>query len=130
MLELTMAAVTAQEAGSTAGMVMVTVRSNPGMVVWVGRDREQCRLATPADWLFVSRAHLEFRCLPDASWTVTWHRGSQDDPAGEVRLAQGGWTGPLPYGSTAALPRGGAGEVVIQDRMAPRSVNIGWYHEG
>lgn len=27
------------------------------------------------------------------------------------------------------LPRGGNGEIVIRDRTAPRSVNVGFYHE-
>ncbi len=27
------------------------------------------------------------------------------------------------------LPTGGSGEIIIQDRTAPRSVNVGFYHE-
>jgi hypothetical protein len=35
----------------------------------------------------------------------------------------------LAYGGTVTLPRGGNGEIVISDRTAPRSVNVGFYHE-
>ncbi len=58
MLELTMAAVSAAEAGATAGMLMADAPSEPGTVLRVGRDTSLCRLATPDDWLFVSRVHL------------------------------------------------------------------------
>ncbi|MFD7403536.1 hypothetical protein ACFV7R_12885 [Streptomyces sp. NPDC059866] len=129
MLELTMATVSGAEAGATAGMLMADAPSEPGAVLRVGRDKSVCRLATPDDWLFVSRVHLEFLCGPDGNWQVTWLRGSQPDPSSEVRLMAGGHAQPLAYGGTVPLPRGGNGEIVIQDRTAPRSVNVGFYHE-
>ncbi|MFF8030665.1 MULTISPECIES: hypothetical protein [unclassified Streptomyces] len=129
MLELTMAAVSAAEAGATAGMLMAEAPSEPGAVLRVGRDRTACRLSTPDDWLFVSRVHLEFRCAQDGTWQVTWLRGSLPEPSSEVRLTLGEYAQPVAYGGTVALPRGGSGEVVIQDRTAPRSVNVGFYHE-
>lgn len=130
MLELTMASVSEADAGATAGMQMADAPSEPGAVLRVGRDRAVCRLATPDDWLFVSRVHLEFLCGPDETWQVTWLRGSHADPSSEVRLALLGQPPqPLPYGGTAKLPAGGSGELVIFDRTAPRSVNVGFYHE-
>ncbi|MET9777492.1 hypothetical protein ABZ023_25080 [Streptomyces sp. NPDC006367] len=129
MLELTMAAVTAADAGATAGMQMTDAPSEPGAVLRVGRDRSVCRLATPDDWLFVSRVHLEFRCGPDGTWQLTWLRGSQTDPASEVRLTVDAHTQTLVYGGTVPLPRGGSGEIVVRDRTEPRSVNVGFYHE-
>ncbi|MFE0102287.1 hypothetical protein [Streptomyces sp. NPDC059009] len=129
MLELTMASMSGADAGATAGMLMAEAPSQPGAVLRVGRDRGVCRLVTPDDWLFISRTHLEFRCGPDGSWAVVWLRGSQPDPASEVRLHVAGAAQPLLYGGTAPLPRGGSGEVIIQDRSGPRSVNVGFYHE-
>ncbi|AWW39817.1 MULTISPECIES: hypothetical protein [Streptomyces] len=129
MLELTMATVSGAEAGATAGMLMADAPSEPGAVLRVGRDRSVCRLGTPDDWLFVSRVHLEFLCGPDGNWQVTWLQGSQPDPSSEVRLVAGEYAQPLVYGGTLPLPRGGNGEIVIQDRTAPRSVNVGFYHE-
>ncbi|MFF3904990.1 hypothetical protein ACFYZJ_03100 [Streptomyces sp. NPDC001848] len=130
MLELTMASVSAADAGATAGMQMADAPSDPGTVLRVGRDRSVCRLATPDDWLFVSRVHLEFQCGPDGGWQVTWLRGSQPDPSSEVLLTLAGHPAqPLLYGGTAQLPHGASGELVIQDRTAPRSVNVGFYHE-
>jgi hypothetical protein len=130
VLELTMASVSGTEAGATAGMLMADAPSEAGAVLRVGRDRSVCRLATPEDWLFVSRVHLEFRCGPAGTWQVTWVRGSQPDPSSEVRLVLPGEPGrALPYGGAAPLPRGGAGEIVVQDRTSPRSVNVGFYHE-
>ncbi|MFI6204855.1 hypothetical protein ACIBAI_00420 [Streptomyces sp. NPDC051041] len=129
MLELTMAAVSAADAGATAGMLMADAPSEPGAVLRVGRDRSVCRLPTPDDWLFVSRVHLEFRCGPDGGWQLTWLRGSQADPSSEVRLTVGEHAAAVPYGGTVPLPRGGSGEVVIVDRTGPRSVNVGFYHE-
>ncbi|MFI2504933.1 hypothetical protein [Streptomyces sp. NPDC018972] len=129
MLELTMAAVSAAEAGATAGMLMADAPSEPGTVLRVGRDKSLCRLSTPDDWLFVSRVHLEFQCAPDGTWQLTWLRGSLPDPSSEVRLTVGEYTQPVAYGGSVALPRGGSGEVVIHDRTAPRSVNVGFYHE-
>ncbi|GGQ45663.1 hypothetical protein [Streptomyces flaveolus] len=129
MLELTMAAVTAADAGATAGMQMADAPSEPGAVLRVGRDRSVCRLSTPDDWLFVSRVHLEFRCGPDGTWQLSWLRGSQPDPSSEVRLTVGAHTQALVYGGTVPLPRGGSGEIVVQDRTEPRSVNVGFYHE-
>ncbi|MBA9045599.1 MULTISPECIES: FHA domain-containing protein [Streptomyces] len=129
MLELTMATVSAADAGATAGMTMAQAPSEPGAVLRVGRDATGCRLVTPEDWLFVSRVHLEFRCGPDGVWRLTWLRGSQPDPASEVRLTAGGSDQPLVYGATVPLPRGGSGEIVVQDRSGPRSVNVGFYQE-
>ncbi|MEU6124141.1 hypothetical protein [Streptomyces sp. NPDC047123] len=130
MLELTMASVSGADAGATAGMLMAEAPSEPGAVLRVGRDRSVCRLVTPDDWLFVSRTHLEFRCGPDGSWSVSWLRGSNPDPASEVRVVSEGAVRPHAYGGAAPLARGGSGEVVIQDRSGPRSVNVGYYHEG
>ncbi|MEY9488851.1 hypothetical protein RKD26_004645 [Streptomyces calvus] len=129
MLELTMAAVSAEEAGATAGMLMADAPSEPGTVLRVGRDKAVCRLSTPDDWLFVSRVHLEFQCAADGTWQLTWLRGSLPEPSSEVRLTVGEHAHPVAYGGTAPLPRGGSGEVVIHDRTAPRSVNVGFYHE-
>ncbi|MER6682202.1 hypothetical protein [Streptomyces olivaceoviridis] len=129
MLELTMAAVSGADAGATAGMTMAEAPSEPGAVLRIGRDGAACRLVTPDDWLFVSRVHLEFLCGPDGAWQLTWLRGSQPDPASEVRLTIGEYAQPLGYGATVPLPHGGSGEIVIQDRTAPRSVNVGFYHE-
>ncbi|MFF2994618.1 hypothetical protein ACFVTC_08550 [Streptomyces sp. NPDC057950] len=130
MLELTMASVTGADAGATAGMLMADAPSDPGAVLRVGRDRTVCRLATPDDWLFVSRVHLEFLCGPEGSWQVTWLHGSRPDPSSEVRLTFAGTsTRSLPYGGTAQLPAGSSGEIVIFDRTGPQSVNVGFYHE-
>jgi hypothetical protein len=65
-------------------------------------------------------------------WQVTWLRGSHDDPSSEVRFTLVGGAAAqqtLPYGGTAKLPLGGSGELIIYDRTAPRSVNVGFYHE-
>ncbi|MEU0739334.1 hypothetical protein [Streptomyces sp. NPDC006134] len=129
MLELTMAAVSAADAGATAGMRMAEAPSEPGAVLRVGRDASVCRLVTPEDWLFVSRVHLEFRCGPDGAWRLTWLRGSQPDPSSEVRLVIGGHAQPVAYGGTVPLPAGGTGEVVVQDRTGPRSIDVGFHHE-
>lgn len=51
------------------------------------------------------------------------------EPSSEVRLTIGDQVHPVAYGGSVALPRGGNGEVVILDRSAPRSVNVGFYHE-
>ncbi len=126
-----MATVAGGDVGATAGMVMAEAPSEPGAVLRVGRDAAVCRLVTPEDWLFVSRVHLEFRCGPEGEWSVFWLRGSQDDPASEVRVRLGtqGPGQPLAYGGVSVLPRGGSGEVVVLDRGGPRSVNVGFYHE-
>ncbi|WP_189948020.1 FHA domain-containing protein [Streptomyces alanosinicus] len=129
MLELTMATVSGADAGATAGMAMADAPSEPGAVLRLGRDASACRLVTPDDWLFVSRVHLEFRCGPDGGWQLTWLRGSQAEPSSEVRLLLGEYEQPLGYGTAVALPHGGSGEIVIQDRTAPRSVNVGFYQE-
>jgi hypothetical protein len=130
VLELTMASVSGADVAATAGMQMADAPSEPGAVLRVGRDRSVCRLSTPDDWLFVSRVHLEFLCGPEGTWQVTWLRGSHDDPSSEVRFALiGGPPQNLPYGATAKLPRGASGELIIQDRTGPRSVNVGFYHE-
>ncbi|MEV5610430.1 hypothetical protein [Streptomyces sp. NPDC052225] len=132
MLELTMATMAGADAGATAGMLMAEAPSEPGAVLRVGRDASVCRLVTPEDWLFVSRVHLEFRCGPEGEWSVFWLRGSQDDPASEVRVRYGNQGGPglpLAYGGVLELPRGGSGEIVVLDRGGPRSVNVGFYQE-
>lgn len=129
MLELTMASVSEADSAATAGMLMADAASEPGAVLRVGRDQNACRLATPDDWLFVSRTHLEFRCGTDGSWTVTWLRGSHSDPSSEVRVVTAGAAHPLVYGGTWTLPEGSSGEVVIVDRSGPGSVNVGFYHE-
>lgn len=126
-----MASVSEADAGATAGMLMADAPSEPGTVLRVGRDRGVCRLVTPDDWLFVSRVHLEFLCGPDGGWQVTWLRGSAADPSSEVSMSLGDQPRrPLVYGGTVPLPRGGSGELVIRDRTEPRSVNVGFYHEG
>ncbi|MFC9929938.1 hypothetical protein [Streptomyces sp. NPDC127190] len=130
MLELTMATVSGDDTGATAGMTMADAPSEPDAVLRVGRDGAVCRLVTPEDWLFVSRVHLEFRCGPDGGWQLTWLRGSQADPASEVRLVVGEYAQTVAYGTSVALPRGASGEIIVQDRTAPRSVNVGFYHEG
>ncbi|WP_225821060.1 hypothetical protein [Streptomyces naphthomycinicus] len=129
MLELTMATVSGEDAGATAGMTMAEAPSEPGTLLRIGRDAAVCRLVTPEDWLFVSRVHLELLCGPDGTWQLTWLRGSQPDPASEVRIAFGQHAQPVGYGATVPLPHGGSGEIVVQDRTAPRSVNVGFYHE-
>ncbi|GAA3110320.1 FHA domain-containing protein [Streptomyces echinatus] len=129
MLELTMAVVSGADTGATAGMTMAEASSEPGAVLRVGRDAAVCRLVTPEDWLFVSRVHLEFVCGPDGAWHLSWLRGSQPDPASEVRIVFGQHQHPVGYGATVQLPRGGSGEVIVQDRTEPRSVNIGFYQE-
>ncbi|MEU8693323.1 hypothetical protein [Streptomyces sp. NPDC048665] len=129
MLELTMATVSEADSGATAGMTMADAPSEPGAALRVGRDASVCKLVTPDDWLFVSRVHLEFVCAPDGGWQLTWLRGSQAEPSAEVRLVSGEFSQPLGYGATVRLPHGGSGEIVVQDRTAPRSVNVGFYHE-
>lgn len=130
MLELTMASVSGADAGATAGMLMADAPSAPGSVLRVGRDKAVCRLATPDDWLFVSRVHLEFVCGPDGGWQVTWLRGSHAEPSSEVLLTLPGLAAqPLPYGGTAKLTHGGSGELVIRDRTGPHSINVGFFHE-
>lgn len=125
-----MACLSGADEGATAGMLMADAPSAPGSVLRVGRDRSRCRLVPPDDWLFVSRTHLEFRCGPDGVWTVTWLRGSHPEPASEVRLTVDGVASPLAYGGTVPLARGGSGDLVVQDRAGPRSVNVGFYVEG
>ncbi|MFM9369772.1 hypothetical protein [Streptomyces sp. Da 82-17] len=129
MLELTMASVAAAESGATAGMLMADEDSAPGAVLRVGRDGAVCRLVPPEDWLFVSRAHLEFRCGQDLTWSVTWLKGSHPDPSSRVRLVTDGASHDLPYGGTVQLRSGASGEVVIEDRTSPRSVHVGFDHE-
>ncbi|MFJ9866075.1 hypothetical protein [Streptomyces sp. NPDC101165] len=129
MLELTMATVSGADAGATAGMMMADAPSEAGAVLRVGRDAAVCRLVTPEDWLFVSRVHLEFLCGPDGGWQLSWLRGSQAEPSAEVRLIVGEYAQTISYGGVVTLPRGGSGEVIVQDRTAPRSINVGFYHE-
>nr|WP_152893661.1 FHA domain-containing protein [Streptomyces adustus] len=124
-----MASVSGADVGATAGMLMADAPSDPGAVLRVGRDASVCRLATPDDWLFVSRVHLEFLCGPEGTWHVSWLRGSQPDPSSEVLLTVGEYAQTIAYGGSVQLPRGGAGEIIIRDRTGPRSVNVGFYHE-
>ncbi|MFZ3570801.1 hypothetical protein ACOKM5_28135 [Streptomyces sp. BH097] len=133
MLELTMATMAGDDAGATAAMAMAEARSEPGSVLRVGRDASVCRLVVPDDWLFVSRAHLEFRCGPEGDWVLFWLRGSQDDPASEVRVRfepqSRGMGQHVAYGGVVTLPRGSSGEVLVADRSGPRSVHVGFCHE-
>ncbi|MFD7293201.1 hypothetical protein ACFV9W_07915 [Streptomyces sp. NPDC059897] len=136
MLELTMATMAGDDSGATAAMAMAEARSEPGEVLRVGRDAGVCRLVTPEDWLFVSRVHLEFRCGPEGDWVLFWLRGSQDDPASEVRVrfgpqgrGQQEMGQAVSYGGVLALPRGSSGEVLVADRSGPRSVHVGFCHE-
>jgi hypothetical protein len=124
-----MASVAEAESGATAGMLMADAPSEPGAVLCVGRDRNVCRLSPPDDWLFVSRVHLEFRCGPDGTWTVTWLHGSQTEPSSDVRVVADGATLALPYGGVWTIPAGGLGEVVIQDRVSTHMVSVGFCHE-
>ncbi|MGW2339992.1 hypothetical protein [Streptomyces sp. NPDC001661] len=136
MLELTMATMAGGDEGATAAMAMAEARSEPGSVLRVGRDASVCRLVIPEDWLFVSRVHLEFRCGPEGEWVLFWLRGSQDDPASEVRVRFGpqgqgrqGMGQAVAYGGVVTLPRGSSGEVLVADRSGPRSVHVGFCHE-
>ncbi|MQY23557.1 FHA domain-containing protein [Nocardia macrotermitis] len=128
MLELTMATVSGAEA-ATGGMMMADAPSEAGTVLRVGRDKSVCRIVVPGDWVFVSPVHLEFVCSPEGAWQVTRVSEAEPDAASEVRMVVGQHTYALPTGSTATLPRGGHGEIVIADSAAPRSVNMGFYHE-
>ena len=65
----------------------------------------------------------------DTKSKLTWLRGSQADPSSEVRMTVGGQVHPIGYGQTVSLPRGGSGEIVVHDRTAPRSVNVGFHLE-
>ncbi|CAM5588457.1 FHA domain-containing protein OS=Streptomyces alboniger OX=132473 GN=CP975_10485 PE=4 SV=1 [Streptomyces alboniger] len=129
MLELTMAAVSAADAAPRPACSWPTRPVTRAAVLRLGRDKSVCRLSTPDDWLFIFRVHLEFLCGPEGTWQVTWLQGSQPDPSSEVRLTVGEYARPLSYGGTVPLPQGGSGEIIIQDRTAPRSVNVGFYHE-
>ncbi|WP_067673675.1 FHA domain-containing protein [Nocardia miyunensis] len=128
MLELTMATVSGAEA-ATGGMMMADAPSEAGAVLRVGRDKSVCRIVVPGDWVFVSPVHLEFACGAEGSWDLTWVGGPEAGADSEVRLVVGESAEPLLRGGTVALPKGGHGEVVISDRSAPRSVNMGFYHE-
>ncbi|OON76696.1 hypothetical protein [Streptomyces tsukubensis] len=130
MLELTMASLSgAPDTGATAGMQLTDAADDPGTVLRIGRDQGLCVLVAPQDWLFVSRAHLEFRCGPGGGWTVTWLRGSRPEPSSETRVESQGEVRPLAYGETWALPPATAGELVVQDRSGPRSIHVGYYLE-
>lgn len=129
MLELKMTPVPRADAVTQAGKTMAEAPSDPGTALRVGRDASVCCLVTPEKWLFVSRVHLEFVCGPDDGWQVTWLRGSLVDPSSEVRLTVGEHETSIGYGGTVPLPRGGAGGIVIYDRSAPRSINVGFNHE-
>lgn len=124
-----MAAVAAADAGATAGMRTADAPSEPGTVLRAGRDAAGCRLVTPADWLSVSRVHLEFRCGPDGAWTLTWLRGSRPGPSAEVRLMTAGRTRPVAHGGTAPLPPGVAAARSSSRTAEPRGVNVGFYHD-
>ncbi|MCF2528610.1 hypothetical protein [Yinghuangia soli] len=126
MLDLNMASTSGDDDAATVAMLMASAPSRPGAVLAVGRDAARCHLVTPADWLFVSRVHLEFRCDQSGGWQVGWLRGSQDAPVAEVFLDDGERR-PLPYGGTLPLPRPGSGEVVIADRGGARRVTVGWF---
>ncbi|MEU0934595.1 MULTISPECIES: hypothetical protein [unclassified Embleya] len=126
MLDLNMASTSGADDAATVAMLMASAPSRPGATLAVGRDATRCHLVTPADWLFVSRVHLEFQCGADAVWWVTWRRGSQDAPVAEVQVDDGE-ARTLPYGGTAPLPSPGSGEVVILDLNGQRRVTIGWF---
>ncbi|MDI2129333.1 hypothetical protein [Yinghuangia seranimata] len=128
MLDLNMASTSGADDAATVAMLMASSPSRPGATLAVGRDASRCHLVTPADWLFVSRTHLEFRCDDSGAWQVTWIRGSQDAPVAEV-FVDNGERRPLPYGGTLALP-GPSGEVVIADRGGRRRVTVGWFVSG
>ncbi|MBY8859083.1 hypothetical protein K7711_21595 [Nocardia sp. CA2R105] len=128
MLELTMATVSGSEA-ATGGMMMADAPSEAGAVLRVGRDKSVCRIVVPGDWVFVSPVHLEFACGPEGTWEVSWAPDSEAAPASEVRVVVGNLGQSLEQGGVVALPRGGHGEITISDRSAPRSVNMGFYHE-
>ncbi|HSA49492.1 MAG TPA: FHA domain-containing protein [Yinghuangia sp.] len=126
MLDLNMASTSGADDAATVAMLMANSPSHSGAALAVGRDAARCHLVTPADWLFVSRMHLEFRCDDAGTWFVTWLRGSQDAPVAEVWLDDG-VRRPLPYGGSLPLPRPGSGEVVIADRGGQRRVTVGWF---
>ena len=130
MLDLNMASTSGADDAATVAMLMASAPSRPGATLAVGRDATRCHLVTPADWLFVSRVHLEFQCDDDGTWWVTWRRGSQNAPVADVHIDDGSPTRELPYGGTAPLPRPGSGEVVIRDLNGERRVTIGWFLAG
>lgn len=130
MLDLNMASTSGEDDAATVAMLMASAPSRPGATLAVGRDATRCHLVTPADWLFVSRVHLEFQCDDDGTWWVTWRRGSQNAPVADVHIDDGSPTRELPYGGTAPLPRPGSGEVVIRDLNGQRRVTIGWFLTG
>lgn len=124
-----MASTSGADDAATVAMLMASAPSRPGGSLAVGRDAARCHLVTPADWLFVSRVHLEFRCDDTGTWFVTWIRGSQDNPVSEVWLDDG-QRRPVPYGGSLPLASTGGGEVVIGDRGGQRRVTVGWYLAG
>ncbi|NUU25121.1 MAG: FHA domain-containing protein [Streptomycetaceae bacterium] len=126
MLDLNMASTSGADDAATVAMLMASSPSRPGATLAVGRDASRCHLVTPADWLFVSRMHLEFRCDDLGGWHVMWIRGSQDAPVAEVWLDDG-VRRVLPYGGSLPLPNPGSGEVVIGDRGGQRRVTVGWF---
>lgn len=128
MLELTMATVSGSEA-ATGGMMMADAPSEAGAVLRVGRDKSMCRIVVPGDWVFVSPVHLEFACGPEGTWEVSRTSDPETEQASEVRIVVGNLGRSLEQGGVVTLPKGGHGEITISDRGAPRSVNMGFYHE-
>jgi hypothetical protein len=126
VLELNMASTSGADDAATVAMLMASAPTDPGARMSVGRDASRCHLVTPADWLFVSRVHLEFACDTAGAWWVTWVRGSQDAPVSEVWLENGERVA-LPYGGSHRLKSRGSGEVVIADRGGQRRVTVGWF---
>ncbi|WTW97462.1 hypothetical protein OG216_30770 [Streptomycetaceae bacterium NBC_01309] len=126
MLDLNMASTSGADDAATVAMLMASAPTRAGATLAVGRDASRCHLVTPADWLFVSRVHLEFHCDDTNAWFVTWIRGSQDAPVAEVHVDDG-VRRVLPYGGSLPLTRPGSGEVVIGDRGGQRRVTIGWF---
>ena len=126
MLELNMASTSGADDAATVAMLMASAPSRPGATLAVGRDATRCHLVTPADWLFVSRMHLQFRCGDDMRWTVEWLRGSQNAPVADV-VVDSGEERMLPYGGSVTLPARSSGEVVIRDLGGQRRVTVGFF---
>ncbi len=122
-----MGSTSGEDDAATVALLLESAPSRPGATLAVGRDATRCHLVTPADWLFVSRVHLEFQCDEDRTWWVTWRRGSQNAPVAEVQVGDGD-ARELPYGGTTSLTQLGSGDVVILDLNGERRVTIGWFH--
>jgi hypothetical protein len=126
VLDLNMASTSGADDAATVAMLMASAPSRPGALLAVGRDATRCHLVTPADWLFVSRVHLQFRCGDDLSWSVEWLRGSQQAPVADV-VVDAGEARMLPYGGSLTLPVPSSGEVVIRDLGGQRRVTVGFF---